>query len=131
VWRGIGADAVTVGSKWGYNYTADWRVDAGVHEVKEHSLSLLRRQWHESRANLARWLRLYQIHSASFESGVLDNKEVLEELARIKGRNYAIGLTLSGVNQASGLCRSASMGFACSTACRLPGICWNHRWGRP
>ncbi len=106
VWRGIGADAVTVGSKWGSIYTADWRVDAGVHEVKEHSLSLLRRQWHESRANLARWLRLYQIHSASFESGVLDNKEVLEELARIKGRNYAIGLTLSGVNQAEVLERA-------------------------
>jgi aryl-alcohol dehydrogenase-like predicted oxidoreductase len=106
VWRGIGADAVTVGSKWGYFYTADWRVDAGVHEVKEHSLSLLRRQWHESRANLARWLRLYQIHSASFESGVLDNKEVLEELARIKGRNYAIGLTLSGANQSEVLERA-------------------------
>ncbi|MEC9482583.1 MAG: aldo/keto reductase, partial [Halomonas sp.] len=27
----------TVGSKWGYTYTAGWQVDAEVHEAKEHS----------------------------------------------------------------------------------------------
>src|SRR5687767_873026 len=26
---------VVVGSKWGYTYTAGWRVDADVHEVKD------------------------------------------------------------------------------------------------
>ena len=34
--RRIAPDAVTVGSKWGYTYTAGWRVDAASHEVKEH-----------------------------------------------------------------------------------------------
>src|SRR5206468_4060715 len=29
--RGLGPSEVTVGSKWGYTYTADWRVDAPVH----------------------------------------------------------------------------------------------------
>ena len=32
-------DAVA-GSKWGYRYTADWRLDAEVNEVKEHSLAM-------------------------------------------------------------------------------------------
>ena len=45
---GIAASDVTVGSKWGYTYTADWRVDATVHEVKELSLANLRRQLAES-----------------------------------------------------------------------------------
>ena len=31
--RGLGRDDVTVGSKWGYTYTADLRVDVDVHEV--------------------------------------------------------------------------------------------------
>ena len=32
--RTVASDAVTVGSKWGYRYTADWSVDATVHEDK-------------------------------------------------------------------------------------------------
>src|SRR4029453_4896846 len=31
--RGFAPGDVTVGSKWGYTYTADWRVDAEEHEV--------------------------------------------------------------------------------------------------
>src|SRR5262249_11655651 len=46
--RRLAAGAVAVGSKWGYVYTADWRVDAEKHEVKEHTLPVLRRQYAES-----------------------------------------------------------------------------------
>jgi len=42
--RGIPPDAVVVGSKWGYTYTANWQVDAPAHEIKEHSLGVLTRQ---------------------------------------------------------------------------------------
>src|SRR5437773_2509068 len=45
------ADAV-VGSKWGYTYTAGWRVDAQVHEVKDHSIAAFDRQLAETRALL-------------------------------------------------------------------------------
>jgi hypothetical protein len=34
--RGHGSDELTVGSKWGYTYTAGWRTDADRHEVKDH-----------------------------------------------------------------------------------------------
>ena len=46
--RGLSADSIVVGSKWGYTYTADWQIDAQVHEVKEHSQTVLQRQWCES-----------------------------------------------------------------------------------
>ena len=46
-------EAVTVGSKWGYTYTAGWQVQADAHEVKEHSLAALRRQWPRARPTSA------------------------------------------------------------------------------
>ncbi len=88
-----------VASKWGYTYTADWQVEADQHEVKEHSLPVLTRQWQESQSLLGDHLRLYQIHSATFSSGVLDNAAVLDELARLKADGLLIGLSLSGADQ--------------------------------
>lgn len=99
--RGIAPDDVVVGSKWGYTYTADWRVGASVNEVKDHSLPTLRRQLHESRAILGPWLRLYQIHSATLDSGVLDDMSVLAELAQARAGGLVIGLSVSGPGQAA------------------------------
>lgn len=96
----FGAGAPVVGSKWGYTYTADWQIEAAQHEVKEHTLPVLQRQWHESQGHLAPYLRLYQIHSATFDSGVLTRREVLHELAQLKAQGILIGLSLSGANQA-------------------------------
>jgi aryl-alcohol dehydrogenase-like predicted oxidoreductase len=45
-----GHDGVVVGSKWGYTYTAGWRLDAEVNEVKDHSLATFERQLVETRA---------------------------------------------------------------------------------
>lgn len=97
--RQIPVSEVAVGSKWGYTYTANWQVEADKHEVKDHSKAVLQRQWEETQANLSGYLNLYQIHSATLDSGVLDNTEVLAELARLKWQGVAIGLTLSGANQ--------------------------------
>jgi aryl-alcohol dehydrogenase-like predicted oxidoreductase len=97
--RGLQPADVTVGSKWGYTYTAEWQVDADVHEVKEHSLEVLERQWVESLGNLGSHLDLYQIHSATFKSGVLENGPVLAKLAQLKATGIAIGLTVSGPRQ--------------------------------
>lgn len=92
---------VTVGSKWGYTYVADWRLDTEVNEVKEHSLGALRRQYAESREILGDHLALYQIHSATLESGVLGDDAVLRELARLRGEDgLTIGLSTSGTRQA-------------------------------
>ena len=98
--RGIAPGNVVVGSKWGYTYTADWQVGATVNEVKDHSLPTLRRQLDESRAILGPWLRLYQIHSATLDSGVLDDASVLAELAQARVDGLIIGLSVSGPGQA-------------------------------
>jgi aryl-alcohol dehydrogenase-like predicted oxidoreductase len=107
--RSIPPAEVVIGSKWGYIYTADWRPDAPVHEIKDHTLPNLQRQWQESRAWLTPYLRLYQIHSATFESGVLDNAAVLSELMRQKADGIGIGLSLSGPNQPAVLERAAAI----------------------
>ena len=104
--RGIAPGDVVVGSKWGYTYTADWQVGAAVNEVKDHSLPTLRRQRDESRAILGPWLRLYQIHSATLDSGVLDDTSVLAELARARVDGLVIGLSVSGPGQADTIRRA-------------------------
>ena len=108
--RGLGRCDLTVGSKWGYRYTAGWRVDAEVHEVKQLTLANLRRQHAESLESLGTNLRLYQIHSATVESGVLDDRAVIDELARLRAGGLAIGLSTSGPGQAETIRRAVDSG---------------------
>ena len=91
---------IVIGSKWGYKYTANWKVEVSVHEVKEHSLTNLKNQAVESNAILGNYLNIYHIHSATLESGVLDNNEVLDELWKMKETGLIIGLSVSGPKQA-------------------------------
>jgi aryl-alcohol dehydrogenase-like predicted oxidoreductase len=97
--RDLSPGRVTVGSKWGYTYTADWKVEAEKHEIKEHSLAVLRRQIGESRGILGKHLNLYHIHSATLDSGVLDNADVIRELARLRSEGLVIGLSVTGAKQ--------------------------------
>jgi aryl-alcohol dehydrogenase-like predicted oxidoreductase len=101
---------VTVGSKWGYTYAAEWRVDAERHEVKDLSVTTLRRQLAESRELLGPHLLLYQIHSATLESGFLDDRAVLEELRRLRESGLAIGVTVTGAHQAETIERALEVG---------------------
>jgi aryl-alcohol dehydrogenase-like predicted oxidoreductase len=98
--RGVAPGAVTVGSKWGYRYVGDWDVHAAVQETKDHSLAMFREQLPQSRALLGDHLDLYQVHSATLESGVLDDHELLRALAALRDSGVAVGLTVSGPNQA-------------------------------
>jgi len=103
--RGHSSEEVAVSSKWGYRYTAGWRVDTAgePHEVKDHSAAHLRQQWPESDALVGSHLRLYQVHSATFDSGILESTEThaahaaLAALKRDKG--WALGLSVSSPAQ--------------------------------
>jgi aryl-alcohol dehydrogenase-like predicted oxidoreductase len=94
---------IVAGSKWGYTYTAGWKVEAEKHEVKEHSFQVLSRQWQESRQLLGEHLKIYHIHSATLESGVLENHEVLDKLWELRSSGIIIGLSLSGEKQSETL----------------------------
>jgi aryl-alcohol dehydrogenase-like predicted oxidoreductase len=109
--RGLRPGEVTVGSKWGYIYTAGWRVDADPPEVKDLSVETLRRQLAESRALLGPHLRLYQIHSATVESGVLEDRDVLDELSRLRAEGTAIGVSVTGPEQAETIRHAVAVGI--------------------
>ena len=103
--RDVPREALTIGSKWGYRYTAGWRIDAPVHEQKELSLERFRAQLEETQRLLGGRLDLYQIHSATAESGCLGDARLLAALvgARRAGAYRAVGLTLSGAGSAGTL----------------------------
>jgi aryl-alcohol dehydrogenase-like predicted oxidoreductase len=104
--RSAPRSAITVGSKWGYAYVGDWDMDADVHERKDHSVEAFRRQIAESRAVLDGWLDLYQIHSATVDTGVLDDRALLARLVALRSEGMAVGLTVSGPGQADAVWRA-------------------------
>jgi aryl-alcohol dehydrogenase-like predicted oxidoreductase len=103
-------EGIVVGSKWGYTYTGGWSMTAAEHEHKDLSVATLRRQLAETRALLGDRLNLYQIHSATLESGVLDDPAVLEELAALRAAGVAIGLSTSGPQQGETIDRAIAIG---------------------
>ena len=63
----------------------------------------------ESRALLGDFLDLYQIHSATLESGVLEDHRVLAELNRLRESGLVIGLSVSGPRQSAVIRRALSV----------------------
>ena len=98
--------SIQIATKWGYTYTANFDENAIVHEVKEHSLAKLNAQWNFSK-QLLPYLKVYQIHSATIATGVLENQAVLEQLSSLKKEHHlTIGLTTTGENQVEVLKRA-------------------------
>ncbi|AUG75469.1 aldo/keto reductase [Kitasatospora sp. MMS16-BH015] len=98
------AAKVTVGSKWGYTYTADWRTSGvAAHEVKEHSVAVFDRQITETRALLGRHLDVYLVHSVTPESPALTDPALHERLAALAAEGVRVGLSTSGPAQAEAI----------------------------
>lgn len=126
--RGIKPNEIKVGSKWGYTYTAAWRVQTsnGIpHEIKRHTLEVLQAQFPQSMKNLATHLDLYQIHSAALESGVLENQEVLNCLHGISRSGIRIGLTVTGPNQAAVIEKALQIRFDNELLFKSVQATWN------
>jgi len=95
-----GYNDVNLSTKFGYTYVANWEIGfSRRHEIKEHSISKLNAQWEVSKALLPN-LKIYQIHSATLDSGVLTNDAVLSRLNELKQKHgLKIGITSSGTEQ--------------------------------
>ena len=108
--KNIKPSDVYVSSKWGYTYVADWNVQlekGAPHEVKDHSVENFLKQLEETNDLIGEYVDLYQIHSATFESGVLDNTDIHKALYKCRNdRGWAIGLSVSSPKQGEVLTRA-------------------------
>nr|WP_206441573.1 aldo/keto reductase [Streptomyces boncukensis] len=91
---------LVVGSKWGYTYTGEWRLDAEVHEVKDHGTEAFARQLGETREQLGDRLDLYQIHSLTPDSPALTDTALHARLAALAADGVTVGFSTSGPAQA-------------------------------
>ncbi|WP_249523457.1 aldo/keto reductase [Modestobacter marinus] len=98
-----------VASKWGYRYTADWRTDAEVHEVKEHTEPAFERQLAETTQLLGPWLRLYQVHSLTADSPLWTDRPLQHRLARLRADGIELGFSTSGAAQADAVRRGLEL----------------------
>jgi len=101
--------APTVSSKWGYAYVGEWRRDADVHEVKEHTLARLTEQWDQTCAELPGLVGLYQIHSLTADSPVFTDRALLGALAGLVAKGVAVGFSTSGPGQAETIRRAVDV----------------------
>jgi len=94
-------DELTIGSKWGYEYTGDWRLDAPQQERKEHSLAMFERQWAETREALGTEPDVYLVHSLTSDSPALDDSALLDRLRALRESGVRVGFSTSGPAQAA------------------------------
>jgi aryl-alcohol dehydrogenase-like predicted oxidoreductase len=101
---------LTIGSKWGYTYVADWRSDVDTHEVKDHSLATFERQWPETLHALGGPPDFYLVHSLTADSPALGDKRLLDRLRRLADGGVRVGLSTSGPQQAQTLRKAIDLG---------------------
>lgn len=78
---------VCVSSKWGCTCVADWKVELPLgqpHKVKHHSSGNLQKRLRETFKCIGDCFNLHQIHSATSDSGVLEN-DIHDALANCQG----------------------------------------------
>jgi aryl-alcohol dehydrogenase-like predicted oxidoreductase len=81
-------------------------VEIGSHEVKDHSLAAYREQIAQTRALLGYRLGVYHVHSATLDSGALDNPELHRAMAELRDSGVRVGISTSGPGQADAVRRA-------------------------
>lgn len=101
--RQIDPASVYVSSKWGYSYVANFQIqleEGKPHEIKDHSTANFLKQLEETKSHIGDYVNLYQIHSATFDSGILTDTTAHEALYQCKQKlSWKLGLSVSGPTQ--------------------------------
>ncbi len=112
-WLRVRPDAaaeVTVASKWGYRYVGGWRLDADVHEVKDHSAAAFDEQWRLTRETLGDDIAIYQVHSLMPDDPLFADDAALDGLARLRDDDgVRVGFSTSGPAQADTVRRALAV----------------------
>ena len=116
---------VVVGSKWGYTYTAGWRMDVEVHEVKDHGPATFDRQIVETRQLLRGRLSMYHVHSVTPESSALTDAALHRRLAALAADGVTVGLSTSGPAQADAIRAALAVTFDGVPLFRSVQATWN------
>ncbi|WP_127792240.1 aldo/keto reductase [Agromyces sp. LHK192] len=95
--------ALTIESKWGYEYVGGWRLDAEVHERKEHSLAMFERQWPSTLAALGGPPDVYLVHSLTPDSPLFGDAALLDRLRDLAADGVRVGVSTSGPQQGDAL----------------------------
>jgi aryl-alcohol dehydrogenase-like predicted oxidoreductase len=90
----------------------DWRLDADVHEVKEHSATRFAAQWAETLMLLGNRVGLYQVHSLTVDSPLFTDEPLIEALAELSANGVAVGFSTSGPAQAAAIERAFALEVA-------------------
>ena len=116
---------IVVASKWGYRYVGDWRRDADVHEVKDHSAAAFTEQLAATRALLGDRLALYQVHSLMPDDPLFDDPDALAGLARLRDDGVRVGFSTSGPQQAVTVRRALGLGAGGAPLFTAVQATWN------
>jgi aryl-alcohol dehydrogenase-like predicted oxidoreductase len=101
---------LTIGSKWGYEYVGGWRVDAAVHERKDHSLRMFETQWPQTIEALdGSHPDVYLIHSVTPDSPALRDTPLLDRLRELAATGVRVGISTSGPHQSDVLTEAMAL----------------------
>jgi aryl-alcohol dehydrogenase-like predicted oxidoreductase len=122
---GRGHQDMTVSSKWGYAYVGEWRLDADVHEVKEHSLMRFQDQYAETQRLLGDALAVYQVHSLTADSPLFGDEALQVALAEVAQEGVRLGFSTSGARQADTVRRALDLEVDGQPLFRTVQSTWN------
>jgi aryl-alcohol dehydrogenase-like predicted oxidoreductase len=100
---------VIVSSKWGYAYVGEWRLDAPVHEVKEHTATRFRTQLAETLGLLGDRLALYQVHSLTVDSPLWTDMDLRAALGELRDGGVRVGFSTTGPAQGETIARALDL----------------------
>lgn len=87
---------LVIGSKWGYRYVGEFKPNAPVHEVKEHSAEAFDEQWPETLEALGGPPDVYNVHSVTPDSPAVSDPEILARMAELASGGVCAGFSTSG-----------------------------------